>query len=751
MSRSNVGDNNTTNSTTNSDDEYVTIRVKRRRHDEVMRLLDDTSAMDGGKNAASQTTNVDGRKVAASVASHINSVIGESNNAVNATPYTPYTPYTPHTSHIARLSQSAPAIPAITHGAPNTRLVNSSIITPTYYNIDSKVWTAPSSLRNHVHGDPILDWLDRHGRGIAERAGYPVDSPDFINYLRQRGIEFENRVWGDIKRRFPQHTRQICKVYTEMFSERSFVDTKRAIAERVPIIYQASLHDFETKRYGSPDLIVLRSWLPRIVPSFTDREFRGNRRAYGKRAAQDNDYYVIVDIKFMTLMLRADGDRLLNGGSTRYYKVQCMLYNDILTKIQGMNAPYAYLLGRGYNYKRCGETYSGASCYDALGEIDFLGDDAQYRPKLEAAIKWIKRVRTEGHAWQVLPHPSVTELYPNMANTHDYPNHGLKQYIAEQLKEITLLWGCGLRQRELAFGVGIRRYNDKRLTAKTMGFNGPVKSRVLQAMLEHNHEGSPALPIVIRKEARSRDWYGADLEFFVDFETTSSAFDDLARFPAQGGIAMIFMVGVGYVYRGTWHYRCFSADRLTRECESQIIREFMQYIDEVCKLAEFSGEPNVYHWSHAEPSQIINALSYVLEEYECNVNDQSDGYGVDDSDVANVKAINPRKIPRNFILIDMLQVFKDDLILVKGVLDFSLKSIARGMAKHGLIADIYAGGMGDGTSAMVAGHKCYSLRQPPRGLAAFKQIIDYNEKDCRVIWEIVKYLRVNVVQNRRAM
>ena len=43
-------------------------------------------------------------------------------------------------------------------------------------------------------------------------------------------------------------------------------------------------------------------------------------------------------------------------------------------------------------------------------------DDLAAAEKAQAAVDWVRRVRRNGSAWQVLPEPSCDELRPNLSN-----------------------------------------------------------------------------------------------------------------------------------------------------------------------------------------------------------------------------------------------------------------------------------------------------------------------------------------------
>ncbi len=142
-------------------------------------------------------------------------------------------------------------------------------------------------------------------------------------------------------------------------------------------------------------------------------------------------HYRIIDIKYMTLLLKCDGKTLLNGGLVPAYKSQLYIYNQGLGVMQGYTPPQAYLLGRRSVYTSMGQKYIDNDCFGNLGIINYKLDDKKYSHLTQKAIKWINRCKTpEAKKWNVDTYPlSKIELYPNMCNTYDYPFHDLKLKI----------------------------------------------------------------------------------------------------------------------------------------------------------------------------------------------------------------------------------------------------------------------------------------------------------------------------------
>ena len=95
----------------------------------------------------------------------------------------------------------------------------------------------------------------------------------------------------------------------------------------------------------------------------------------------------------------------------------------------------------------------------------------------------------------------------------------------------------------------------------------------------------------------------------------------------------------------------------------------------------------------------------------------------------------------------MLTVFKKEPITIKGALNFGLKSVAKALYHNKMIEVIWdnENPCSNGLSAMVLAWKTYqrNILSDVHESPVIQDIIKYNEIDCRVLWEIINYLRQN--------
>ncbi len=322
----------------------------------------------------------------------------------------------------------------------------------------------------------------------------------------------------------------------------------------------------------------------------------------------------------------------------------------------------------------------------------------------------------------------MDELQPNMGADGGGWTIAKKE-IATALQELTSLWYVGIDKRRRANANGVYRWSDPRCTVDALGVNGEKRGPVLQAILDINRSGGPAVcPKLVA--AAPQEWRDPSrLEFYVDFETVSDMDDDFTRIPDRGGQPMIFMIGCGHLEGGQWQFRCFTAEELTEACEASILNDWVTHMHSVrARLGAEGTEPLVIHWSKAETSSIRDAYNAAIRRHPSQAAAWS--------------------TPRWFDF--LTDVVRAEPVVVRGAWGFGLKKIAQAMWQHGLIQTRWDDGPTDGLGAMVGAWWCAkeaAKRQVPLiAIDLMQSIGRYNEVDCKAMMEIVQYLRSHHLQ-----
>ena len=593
--------------------------------------------------------------------------------------------------------------------------------------IDPLTWVSASSLRNYMIDDPLLDWLKlqtpRHSgvSNTTSNSSFSVTRDEFTDFIMKKGKEFEARIFQDLVKKFGRdNIVQVCYTVDDIMSPGKVVETTNLIMKGQPIIYNGVVHNGLTKTFGAPDLLVRSDWLNRISPdTIPEDQILRKASKLGK-----NYHYRVIDIKFCCLHLKADGKNLLNAGSIPAYKAQVYVYNSGLGEVQGYHPPTAYILGRGYTYKSKGDVYSGNSCYDKLGQVDFLGKDIEIIGKAKEAIQWIKELKDDGLNWSLYPKPTRQELYPNMCNSRDAPYSQIKREIAEKLDDITLIWQCGPKNRELAFDEGVYSWRDPACTAKLLGHNGQVIGPIVDKMLQFNRQSDSVSIIPDIVKDTDSDWQSTrSLELYLDCETITNIFDDFSTLPRMSDTSMIFMIGIGWTSpeKKDFSFKVFTAEELTPKAEFEMLKDCLTWIAH--KIQKYDDHI-VFHWSSADQSFLSSAYDRHPDL--------------------------PRFMIRFF---DVLALFKREPILIKGVFNFSLKPIVEAMSKYKLIDFKISKHCLNGSDAMIRAWDAYrtSIQTlvPVNELPIFQKIVSYNQDDCRSVYEILKFLRTKHIKNQK--
>lgn len=557
-------------------------------------------------------------------------------------------------------------------------------------------WVSPTHIANALLNDHLSDWLKLYG-DVKEPA-----PPEFLQFLFSQGNAFEDKLITSLNYRHPIVF--ISARYRKELVMRTLNEMKRGS----PIIWGAPLASQKKHFYGVADLLVRSDYLNNIVPGTVapEEEVRG--------CILHKDYhYLVIDVKFSTLPLRADGKHILNQDRYKAYKAQVWMYNQMIGELQGYTPTVAYIMGRGYTYTSKNTPYKGNSAFEKLGVVDFQGVDGEVSSSAQEAIQWVRDLRVSGAEWTRETHP---ELYPNMKADSVFTDQ--KNVIAKEIGEITQLWYCGVEQREIAHLQGVKSWRDPRFTAELVGINNQ-RALTLNQMLKVNRSGDDGPVIIPEKITRMASFLNKmNREFFVDFETLTGVFDDLTQLPRANPVNMIFMISVAWKEpitpdeegNGGTRLCCntFCVDSITSNEEARIMKEFLEFV---------GTDSELYHWADAEPIQWNSALRRHEGKFNTTTDTLEDRWT------------------------DLLYLFKEEPITIKGCFSYSLKEVIRALNSLGLIQCQWNSETTTGDEAMVYAYSELRAGKTLETSQILQDIALYNQTDCFAICEVVDFLR----------
>jgi hypothetical protein len=612
---------------------------------------------------------------------------------------------------------------------------------------DFSDWKTIHNFKNYFNDDTMLDWLDMYGIDKGHKKDVNNKDTHFNNYLQQRSNTCKEQVIYRISSEIidkinhnHNHTHTniipIIDIPTNTTIEERYNYTVECMKKETILIINPVLLDKLNKLISTPNLLINATYIPYIFNNSNKQPnaFININTKTSQSSLQSSLQYIPIDITTLKLNTSKTNERLLLNSNKiiQLLKVKLIISNlcisNILFNLNGKNNKN--------NNKNCHEGYviAGNLYLEKFKEInsdnitkkrkrcntlikidDFCiintknnHQDIIIKKKIFLCIKWLNKLKKYGHCWNIST-PNCMELYPTMTNKDDYPWKTVKKNIAVQLNEITLLWGCGKKERDIAHKNNIKDWRN--CTASLFYNNDSLNTTILNKMIQVNKQKDDnhqvIYPSKIQKQTSMDCITKNQLEFYVDFET-------LYNFNNSSN--MIFMIGCISHYRVNkftnryrTEFKCFVAKNLKQE--TKIINEWISYMKKIQQQYGIVNTlPPIYHWSNAEPTIYKNYL-------------QKNNY----------KEFNKL----NFC--DLLQVFKLEPIIIKGAFSYGLKDISKALYSHGMIKTTWdTKNISDGKVAMFEAWRYYN------GLVhqnTMEEIKRYNYIDCKVMQEIIEYLR----------
>jgi hypothetical protein len=584
-----------------------------------------------------------------------------------------------------------------------------------------KIWISPSKLYNFVYKNTLVDWLNMYG-GNSSRTCYTPSSfnliegdqnESFKNFIMSKGVEFEDHVVNMLKSKFPDNYQQLSSVHNIP----NFNSTLNFMKEGVPLIFSGSVRNASSKTYGICDILIRSDYISTVFDNLEQElELETYNNQFGTtnefipapKLGNKNYHYRVIDVKFSTLHLASNGLNMLNNVRAPFYKTQLYIYNEALGEMQGYKSNYAYILGRKWTYKKNANVYNGNNCVTRFGVVDFTSKhDENTKELVKDGLNWITDLTNNGSNWDI-DNPDKFELYPNMGVDSGRWNEFKKDY-AEKLGEITMIWQCGYKNRKIAFSKGIKSWKHKNCSAQTLGINGSY-AKLVDKIITINRDSKNDVimdPQSFKKDC-SKVWQnvGKNGDVFVDFETISDIFSGFNNLPYTTSAVKpeIFMIGVYFQEGDTWKYKSYILNKLDIENERKQMTDFANFVE---------GK-NIYYWYAEKMFWDRNLKKYPELKY------------------------------KNLNFIDLCKVFKSEEIVLKNCFNFGLKSIAKAMYAHKMINTHIESECSNGMMAMIKAWNCYNSCENPEKHPIMKDIEKYNEFDCKVLFDILNYLRSKI-------
>jgi hypothetical protein len=552
-------------------------------------------------------------------------------------------------------------------------------------------WIKATGLKNYIMDDTILDIINKNK---TEESNINIENDSEENELLldrlTMGNEFERDIVDILINKYFIDFVKICESY-EAKDTNKYNTTLDEMNKGTPLIHQAVLHDPVSKIYGCVDLLVRSDWLNKIFVNYIPDEETLNGKIH----------YVVVDIKFHRIQYNADGQTIRNEGMMKVFKSQLYIYNKALGSMQDYIPNKAYILGRGWIKTNIENgnilTEKNNNPFDKPGIIDFKNVDRDIVKKSEDGLKWLSELKNNNFDETK---PKYNHCYPNMNNPTQLGGKKRKLSIAEDSNELTLLGYVGVKQRKIALEHGINSYKDPNLNGEKLGLSGKTE-KIINTLIENQKEmdqpikGKYVCPSV------------KNVEVFLDFEYLYS-FNSDENIP--------YLCGIGYVNNimedadvdtndtndtSTWKFEYILLDDVTVESRNKMCKEITEILEKI-------KATHIYTWSDVDRRLLTN---------ECKK------FNLDDK-IFDIKWI------------DMYKFCLTNHINFKGAKGYGLKEIGRVLYETKLTDLKWTRNLSSSSTVGATKHYYKNMKWNP------KNIIDYNHIDCKMIYEILKNLRL---------
>jgi len=468
----------------------------------------------------------------------------------------------------------------------------------------------------------------------------------------------------------------------------SIEDTEKFIKEEKPLILGAKLLYDNMIVYT--DVLINIKLFQKLFPKIKN---------YPIQNLKNN--YIIINLNLSSLHFKNDLKECIDDGYIAYKKCLLYAFGKCFNRYFGYE-PEKFIISKDYYYKKTKLSNEEYICN--------VNTNEKYALKFIKAYNWIMLIRTEWKNLKIDEKPSHKELYPNMNNKESlWENEKLK--LATRIKEITLVWNISYDERCLFHDKNIFCWDDPKLLSELK----PSKKKNIQERMIHMNKCNEiivyprknvtnALREVLKEKETNNIFF--DVESFLTFDERLEFFSDKKEKYENPVLAIL-----GFYYIEDFYD--FTIQNYKIESEKKIVQFFSE---KLWNIYNEHGRINIFHWGQAETKY----MKYIHEKY------------------------NDIEFPE-YILVDLLEHFRLEPIIVQGVFKFSIKSIGKALYKNGLIKTTWKEDNDNGIDSMLKFKEiCKKDKKIPlKRYLEIQNIIEYNKTDCKVLKEIYNLLQKN--------
>jgi len=555
-----------------------------------------------------------------------------------------------------------------------------------------------NKIYNYVNNDTLVDWLNLYHEKTVSSKVNPIVS--LTNQFKTHLVEYISNNISPVV--------SISKQINIDMLNQTILNMKKG----VPLIYSAPLINVNYELSGVCDFLVRSDYINNLF----DYDIKTREINIPAPKLDTCFHYVILHTTYSTTFLN---EKRQIKKIKNYLLCKLYMLNNILGNVQGYKPRYCLLLSR---RSRIHEKQS-YNCIKNIAKIDLPDLPNNIKRLCVDSIKWLRLVKMEGEKWSLYPMPSRKELFPNMCVDSGVWNQ-TKDEISKNINDITQIWNVSYNNKLLAFSKGIFSIKDNGCNSRNLGIKGK-RSKLIDKIIMINNQSEK---LISHNKIKISDVMLDKNNLYVDFETISDLFSDFNHMPYNWSKECIFMIGVGYFTNNRWEYKNFTCEKLSHNEEFKIVNNFIDFVKkrQCTNILYWSAEKNIW-------KKMYN------RQYQ---------YNYKNNNFDNLLLIlNSWPNEKNELMkwLDLYKFFIDNHVVIKDCYNYKLKSITKALFSKRLITTNYdcecCSGMEAQTQAwnLYRKHTDNILTTP-----IMKDIIKYNEIDCKILFDLVCLIRKNV-------
>ena len=467
--------------------------------------------------------------------------------------------------------------------------------------------------------------------------------------------------------------------------------TKRYIKSKYDVIINPILYSDKLNMYSKPFMIMKGKIIKKIYGKNKTKILISN--------INDNDYFIInkacKNLKFIE-----NGNKLSKDNKHIHYYFKNKYDTYILNDIQKNKVNKSIIIGTKWNYtvdKIKKEGYSDSKI--CLFKHNLFED----KYEINKYKNWVYSIVNEDTLHTIYNDKTYLPCYSKNENS-DWSD--FKKKLLKGKNEVSLLYGIGKTTQKILHNLGIYSWKDSKLITLLQNDNNLTKLKInkknrdiMLKIIKFNCTDNKNF-ICPTKLNYVYNWLKGDkVEFYVDFETINDFLGD---------VSIIYLIGMYCkLPNNEFKYYSFFSEQCNLYSEKINMNNWLNKIKEIKKEYNLDYEPKIYCWSKAEQS-FINSYN------------------------------RRHKTHVKLNLVDMLEILKKEKILVKeNIYGFSIKDVVKYMYKFNLINRNYKLDCNSGDLSIISAIKYYKKNDKKE----YNDLIKYNETDCIVMYDIIKYFR----------